>query len=357
MPSRRALPRSDWALLLCMAQALAGCSRWAPNSTEAAKEPAGEAESLPAPSSQQAASPAPLLPLRSVAFSPNGASLAVGGEGQTLLLDTSSYAERLRVKGSRGHNYASFLPDGRLVTQGYRDNRSLLWEASTGALLANLSGAAICADTFGAAWRCSDASRGVRLRYLSSQLPREAVLEAWDGASFQERRKALDRQLGHIDVALAISKRGAFAVGSAGGYLQIEPNRRPWPVVEPGPNGATPACPLPSPDDQIINGGYLRVWSDAGALKCQRLGLGKKVRSLAFSPRGERLLAGDEGGQVFLLDASSCEVLGTFSGHASPVLGVAFSPSAEVAASIEEEGGLSIWDLATGARVALSFTP
>jgi WD40 repeat protein len=72
------------------------------------------------------------------------------------------------------------------------------------------------------------------------------------------------------------------------------------------------------------------------------------VRSVAFSPDGERLASGSSDNTVKLWDIRNGECLNTFQGHTNPVLSVAFSLDGKILASSSSDETIKFWDLKTG---------
>ena len=69
------------------------------------------------------------------------------------------------------------------------------------------------------------------------------------------------------------------------------------------------------------------------------------VRSVAFSPDGQRIVSGSADKTVKIWDANSGKELQTLRGHASGVRSVAFSPDGQRIASGSADKTLKIWAL------------
>ena len=80
--------------------------------------------------------------VESVAFSPDGKTLASGSSDKTVnLWDVSTGTELRTLKGHSGWvNSVAFSPDGRTLASGSLDRTIKLWEVSTGAELRTLKG-------------------------------------------------------------------------------------------------------------------------------------------------------------------------------------------------------------------------
>ena len=72
--------------------------------------------------------------VRSVAFSPNGRTLATGSTDETAgLWEVATGKEIAVLRGHEGHvNSVAFSPDGRMLATGAADNTARLWELATG---------------------------------------------------------------------------------------------------------------------------------------------------------------------------------------------------------------------------------
>jgi len=90
------------------------------------------------------------------------------------------------------------------------------------------------------------------------------------------------------------------------------------------------------------------------------------VISLAFSPDGTRLAAGNWSGDLVLWEVSSEAPLTGLGAHSEPIVDLAFSPDGQLLAAAILTGGSStveIWDITSGEKLAqlegesLAFSP
>ena len=113
-----------------------------------------------------------------------------------------------------------------------------------------------------------------------------------------------------------------------------------------------------SPDGQrIVSGSYdntLRLWdANTGAAIGQPLeGHGGEVLSVAFSPDGQRIVSGSDDNTLRLWDANTGAAIGQpLEGHGGGVYSVAYSPDGQRIVSGSDDNTLRLWDANTGAAI------
>ena len=282
--------------------------------------------------------------LFTVAFSPDGHSLAAGGwDGKVRLWNLDSEIPQCVVFS--GHkkevHQVNFSPDGRTLASAGSDNTVRIWDIATGKEIRAL---AFPADTVRSVVFSPDGTRiaaaGVdRMIYL------------WERADGRLRHKfpAHTAQI----LCLAFSPDG-HRIASAGQDLVANI----W-DAESGRHLQTFAGHLAqvsgvafSPDGETLatssEDGTVRLW-DASTGKTKAIiknSVGWSwTYSVAFSPDGSRIATAGDDSTVRIWSTKSGEQVALFRGHPGVVRGVAFHPTGRYVASSGANGTVKLWDL------------
>jgi WD40 repeat protein len=287
-----------------------------------------------------------------VTFSPDGKRLAFGrGTPHSCdigLLDLSSgeIVHRLFADEWPVHSLL-FTPDGKsLITADFesvviwnpatgqtREGIDLPWDGPVGLRgekLRSIGGVALTADG----------------KTLAVTLGFGKALALWDLAA----RKELRRWEANSGDRLAFSPDGRLLVSADDGLRLWDPATGKETAHLKGHTGKITAVTF-SPDGKLLasagEDGTIRFWDPLSGqeLHCFGQHCGN-FRSLAFSPDGKTLASA--GARITLWDVASQKDLIPTPGHRDGVFSLALSPDGKVLASTGFDYTLRIWDLATG---------
>ena len=294
-------------------------------------------------------------PFLCVAVSPDGKLVVAGDKaGSISIWDTASGALQRTLKGHGGFVFdVAFSPDGSKLATGGDDKTARIWEVATGKPLAVLSGhenmlesVVFTPDGHGLTTATSGLRGVVRLWDISTQQARVLTLQS-------EQKIAAERWHETNQVIYTPNGRTLAAAGTRGVLL--------WDVATETERAAVVAGRSSrlaiSPDGKmLISNGSRRISlrdPDSGK---ERIVLDDPEESgpgsmMAFTGDSKRLVCGHGLGPrqssfVTIWDIAAGRRTARFVTDQDSLRGLAVFPDGNSLATVSEEGGVKLWDIA-----------
>jgi WD40 repeat protein len=301
--------------------------------------------------------------IEEVVWSSDSDSILVTGSMGVSEYVIDSSTENLRNLFHSEHDGWSYhtisLPDGRILSASTEFGRVYAWDAKTGKTLVDLEGDGepiISPD-------------GNLLVYMNS----DVKLEVWD----IQNKKPLTtlESYSHYSLRPIFSPDGQFvaATQSVGSRLRYEDSIRIW-------NARTGEIvnALSGPDNDITNmlfsidgkfmvgaaGGSAWIWDLRPGAVPEELELYQvelkdnlniytnKVTAVALSPDNHILVVGTSEHTLKLYDRNMQTVLRELPGHSASIRELRFSTDGQFLLSVDQDGSLFLWNVASGERLA-----
>jgi WD40 repeat protein len=273
----------------------------------------------------------------SLAFAPNGKSLAVGSSVGIHLLQTEDLSElSVWQSGARVRGLA-FSPEGTILAAALFDDTIRIRSASNGQLLRTLRGHAnwvrdVAISPRGDVLASASDDDTIRLWRISDGALLRTIQEGTQGV----RCVAFSTDGVVLASGLENGNIGIWRVAD-GKLLQILKGHTDWVRTVDF-----------SPDGKLLASGSFdktaRIWSlGDGQLLCILEGHTESVLSVAFSPDGTILATGSADKTIGLWRVADGASIGRWVGHEGFVFDVAFSPSGDLLASGGEDNTVRLW--------------
>lgn len=280
--------------------------------------------------------------VRAVSFSPDGKLVASGSVDNTMRLWTVAPPAALRVM--QGHSFPilclEFTPNGSQLVTGSMDGIIRAWQVANSALLSTMRGHAGWVRTLDISpdglWLASG-SDDFTIRIW--RLPSSSLAETID-----EGMTAIQQ------VAFAPDSKSYAWIEESGAVRLRRLNEDGTHSFQGGAGSAAGLAFLP--DGQRLAAGYadgsIRIWTTSdGMLEQMIKNGGRAVTALAVSSDGRWLAAGREDGALTVWDIAALpqnsDPTVTLNGHTGTVHAIDFSPLGNLVISGGEGGELLLW--------------
>lgn len=288
-----------------------------------------------------------------LAFSPDGKLLASASLDQTARVWDVATGEELVCFQEHGDwvRRVVFSPDGQWVASGAEDWTVRVWESASGKMTACLQG------------------HGGGISSLAFSPDGRSILSGASDGDVRLWDRSTGRQKFWLQVADGGIRRAAFAPDGQSFLTATSTGlSQQWDAAS-GRLIATFPCKFPrlwsaefSPDCRYLVGGFqdrsVRIWDLAGQCETAAFhGHEDRVFSVTYSPDGKRIASGGWEGAVRIWDIDRNLSRPVLHDHAKAIRALAFAPDGRCLVTGGEDNALRVWSLPDAALLKLIPCP
>ncbi|MEG4984674.1 AAA-like domain-containing protein [Microcoleus sp. BR0-C5] len=286
--------------------------------------------------------------VRSVAFSPDSKTLASASFDNTIKL--WNVETQKPIATLRGHSNqvlsVAFSPDGKTLASASRDNTIKLWHLQTQKPIATLT------DHSDSVWSVAFSPDGKTLASASS----DNTIKLWN----LQTQKPIVTLTGHRNSvrSLAFSPDGkTLASASSDKTIKLWNLEIPQPIATLAEHSNEINSVAFSPDGLTLASASfdntIKLWNVETQKPIATLtGHSNPVYSVAFSPDGLTLASASFDNTIKLWKVQTQKPIVTLAGHSNPVINVAFSPDGLTLASASSDNTIKLWHVQTQKPIA-----
>ncbi len=283
-------------------------------------------------------------PVICLAFSPDGRTLASGGQygpepaHALILWDIASGKPTQFFTGFKSNVYAvAFSKDGKTLASGHYNGTIHVWDVKTATMIRTLNGNK--EPVFSLAYSPNG-------KILAAGR-RDFTIDLWNAAT-SANEATLTGHNGSV-LSIAFSPDGkTLASGSSDTAVKLWDMATRWERITLRGHAAQVWSIAYSPDGKSLvstAGKTIKVW-DVGTGSIQHTLDGHdSVHSVVFRPDSTMLAWGQNDGTIRLWDTTTYSELLTLNGHKGTVNCLAFSPNGKLFASGSHDSTVKLWDI------------
>ncbi|WP_133164060.1 WD40 repeat domain-containing protein, partial [Cuspidothrix issatschenkoi] len=307
--------------------------------------------------------------VNSVAYSPDGKTLASGSDDKTIKLWNARTGKLLQTLTGHSRNWGSvnsvaYSPDGQTLASGSDDKTIKLWNARTGKLLQTLTGHSDSVNSVayspdGQTLVSGSDDKTIKIwNVITGKLVKTSIHNSnWVNPVAFSPDAQIIATIGSDDNSIKIRNV------STGKLLQNLPGHSNWvnsnisktdkdndELLQAilGDSSWIDSLVF-SPDSQTLasigrRDGTIKIWNITTGKLIQIFST--NARSVAFSPDAQMLASGSNSGTIKIWNVITGQLLQTFPAHFNSVSFLTYSPDGQTLASIgRRDGTIKIWRL------------